>query len=189
MPGESLRNALGVRRDVVRPARVPVLFFHEGQRKGLVAWLHVKALALGHGHAYAHPERLGLQPMDQAFRQAMARAWDEAVNHRPVLGGGPNTELGHLYYQPTILLDAEPGSEILTEEVFGPVLTIQTFTGEEQAVEVANDTRFGLAATLVTGDPTRVTPKCRPPHPMAGTVFQSAPEQGVHALPLPWVGV
>jgi len=112
-----------------------------------------------------------------------------AAGARPVLGGGPNTELGHLYYQPTILLDAEPGSEILTEEVFGPVLTIQTFTGEEQAVEMANDTRFGLAATPVTGDPTRVTPKCRPPNPMAGTVFQSAPEQGVHALPLPWVGV
>ena len=57
--------------------------------------------------------------------------------------------------RPTILVDAEPGSEILTEEVFGPVLTIQTFSGEEQAIEMANSTRFGLAATLVTGDPDR----------------------------------
>ena len=56
---------------------------------------------------------------------------------------------------PTILVDAEPGSEILTEEVFGPVLTVQTFAGEEQAIEMANNTRFGLAATLVTGDPER----------------------------------
>ena len=71
---------------------------------------------------------------------------------RAVLGGSPNTELGHLYYRPTILLDAEPGSEILTEEVFGPVLTVQTFRTEEQAVAMANSTRFGLAATLVTGD-------------------------------------
>ena len=75
-----------------------------------------------------------------------------AAGARPILGGGPNTELGHLYYRPTILVDAKPGSEILTEEVFGPVLTIQTFSGEEQAVELANNTRFGLAATLVTGD-------------------------------------
>jgi aminomuconate-semialdehyde/2-hydroxymuconate-6-semialdehyde dehydrogenase len=74
---------------------------------------------------------------------------------RAILGGGPNSELGHLYYLPTILVDAEPGSEILTEEVFGPVLTIQTFAVEEQAVEMANNTRFGLAATLVTGDPDR----------------------------------
>jgi 5-carboxymethyl-2-hydroxymuconic-semialdehyde dehydrogenase len=71
---------------------------------------------------------------------------------RAVLGGSPNDELGHLYYRPTILVDARPGSEILTEEVFGPVLTVQTFDGEEQAVALANDTRFGLAATLVTGN-------------------------------------
>jgi aminomuconate-semialdehyde/2-hydroxymuconate-6-semialdehyde dehydrogenase len=74
---------------------------------------------------------------------------------RPVLGGGPNADLGGLFYRPTILLDAEPGSEILTEEVFGPVLTVQTFRTQEQAIEMANATRFGLAATLVTGDPDR----------------------------------
>jgi aminomuconate-semialdehyde/2-hydroxymuconate-6-semialdehyde dehydrogenase len=74
---------------------------------------------------------------------------------RAILGGSPNEELGHLYYRPTILVDAEPGSEILTEEVFGPVLTIQHFSTEEQALEMANNTRFGLAATLVTGDPDR----------------------------------
>jgi 5-carboxymethyl-2-hydroxymuconic-semialdehyde dehydrogenase len=72
-----------------------------------------------------------------------------------VLGGGPNTELGGLYFSPTILTGAAPGCEILTEEVFGPVLTVQTFADEEQAVVMANETRFGLAATLVTGDPER----------------------------------
>jgi aminomuconate-semialdehyde/2-hydroxymuconate-6-semialdehyde dehydrogenase len=71
---------------------------------------------------------------------------------RAVLGGSPNDELGHLYYRPTILVDARPGSEILTEEVFGPVLTVQTFDSEDEAVRMANNTRFGLAATLVTGD-------------------------------------
>lgn len=74
---------------------------------------------------------------------------------RAVLGGGPNDDLGGLYFLPTILVDARPGSEILTEEVFGPVLTIQTFTTEEEGVAMANNTRFGLAATLVTGDAER----------------------------------
>ncbi len=74
---------------------------------------------------------------------------------KPVLGGGPNTELGGLFYAPTILTGAQPGSEILTEEVFGPVLTVQTFASEEEAVAMANSTRFGLAATMVTGDPER----------------------------------
>ena len=74
---------------------------------------------------------------------------------RPALGGGPNRELGGLFFEPTVLVDAPEGSEILTEEVFGPVVTIETFTDEDEAVAKANDTRFGLAATLVTGDPQR----------------------------------
>jgi len=74
---------------------------------------------------------------------------------RAELGGGPNAELGGLYFSPTILVDAQPGSEILTEEVFGPVLTIQTFADEDEGVRMANETRFGLAATLVTGSPAR----------------------------------
>jgi len=74
---------------------------------------------------------------------------------RPLLGGAVNPVLGGLYYQPTLLAGAEPGSEILTEEVFGPVLTIQTFSGEDEAVALANSTRYGLAATLFTGDQNR----------------------------------
>jgi len=78
-----------------------------------------------------------------------------ATGAMALVGGGANTDLGGLFYRPTILAAVEPGSEILTEEVFGPVLTVQTFRDEEQAVAMANDTRFGLAATLVTGDPAR----------------------------------
>ncbi|RFS83179.1 aldehyde dehydrogenase [Actinomadura spongiicola] len=74
---------------------------------------------------------------------------------RALIGGGPNEELGGLYYRPTLFTDAPEGAEILTEEVFGPVLTLQTFDSEEQAVAMANGTRFGLAATVATGDPER----------------------------------
>ena len=77
----------------------------------------------------------------------------KAAGARAIIGGGPNEELGGLFYAPTILAGAAEGSEILTEEVFGPVLTVQTFSTEEQGVAMANNTRFGLAATLVTGDP------------------------------------
>lgn len=48
---------------------------------------------------------------------------------------------------------AAPGSEILCEEVFGPVLTFQTFDTDDEAVALANGTDYGLAATLVSGDP------------------------------------
>jgi 5-carboxymethyl-2-hydroxymuconic-semialdehyde dehydrogenase len=70
-----------------------------------------------------------------------------------VLGGGPNTDLGGLYFRPTVFEGAAAGSEILCEEVFGPVLTVQTFETDDEAVALANGTDYGLAATLVSGDP------------------------------------
>ena len=79
----------------------------------------------------------------------------KADGARAVFGGGPNEELGGLYYRPTLFTDAPAGSEILTQEVFGPVLTLQTFADEDEAVALANDTRYGLAAIVYTGDPGR----------------------------------
>ena len=80
----------------------------------------------------------------------MRRAVDAGA--RRLLGGTVNEDLGRLYYRPTLLADAKPGSEILAEEVFGPVLTLQTFGAEDEAVALANSTRYGLAATMFTGD-------------------------------------
>jgi 5-carboxymethyl-2-hydroxymuconic-semialdehyde dehydrogenase len=79
----------------------------------------------------------------------------EAEGARLVLGGDVDPELGGLYYRPTLFVDAPAGSEILTQEVFGPVLTAQPFADEDEAVELANATDFGLAATLYTGDADR----------------------------------
>lgn len=67
-------------------------------------------------------------------------------------GGGPNDDLGGLYFRPTLITGAQPGSEILTAEVFGPVLAMQTYATDEEAVEIANATEYGLAAVVVCGD-------------------------------------
>ena len=72
-----------------------------------------------------------------------------------VFGGGPNYELGGLYYRPTLFTDVPLGSEILTHEVFGPVLTLQTFRDDDEAVALANSTDYGLAAIVYTGDEAR----------------------------------
>jgi aminomuconate-semialdehyde/2-hydroxymuconate-6-semialdehyde dehydrogenase len=80
-----------------------------------------------------------------------------AAGARPLLGGAVNPDLGGLYYQPTLLAGAASGAEILTEEVFGPVLTVQTFADEAEAVALANGTRYGLAATVFTGDRARAS--------------------------------
>ena len=67
-------------------------------------------------------------------------------------GGERNAELGGLYYRPTLVTDAKAGSEILTAEVFGPVLTMQTFDTDTEGLALANGTEFGLAAVVVTGN-------------------------------------
>jgi 5-carboxymethyl-2-hydroxymuconic-semialdehyde dehydrogenase len=74
---------------------------------------------------------------------------------KPTLGGGPNKALGGLYYRPTLFIDPPAGSEILKEEVFGPVLCLQSFRDEAQAIAMANDTDYGLAAIVMTGDEKR----------------------------------
>ena len=68
--------------------------------------------------------------------------------------GGERVEpvAGGFYYAPTLITGAALGSEILTQEVFGPVLTMQTFSTEDEAIALANSTDYGLAATLVCGD-------------------------------------
>ena len=60
------------------------------------------------------------------------------------LWGGKAHEAGDLYYSPTMLSNVEQGDEIVQEEVFGPVLVIQKFASDSQAVSMANGTKYGL---------------------------------------------
>ncbi len=71
---------------------------------------------------------------------------------RLVYGGKVSPALGGLYYEPTLFVDPPPGSEILQKEVFGPVLTLQTFKDEAEAIALANNTDYGLAAIIFTRD-------------------------------------
>ncbi|MFK0286121.1 aldehyde dehydrogenase [Streptomyces sp. NPDC090499] len=87
-----------------------------------------------------------LEKIDGFVRRAIG------AGARAVIGG---RRLDGQFYAPTLLTDVAQDSEVVQEEVFGPVLTLQAFADEEEAVRLANDTRFGLAATLATGDPER----------------------------------
>ncbi|MGW0949894.1 NAD-dependent succinate-semialdehyde dehydrogenase [Streptomyces sp. NPDC002623] len=73
-----------------------------------------------------------------------------------VLCGGSRHERGGFYFQPTVLADVVPGMVITREETFGPVTPLISFTDEAEAVRMANDTEFGLAAYLYSRDAERV---------------------------------
>jgi acyl-CoA reductase-like NAD-dependent aldehyde dehydrogenase len=79
-----------------------------------------------------------------------------AEGARLVIGGRVSRELGGLYYEPTLFTDVRQDMEIVQKEVFGPVLTLQTFGDVDEAVELANATEYGLAATLFTSDDARM---------------------------------
>jgi betaine-aldehyde dehydrogenase len=76
---------------------------------------------------------------------------------RIVTGGSvPSGDLARgCYYSPTLIVDAAQDSQIVQEEVFGPVLVVLPFDDDDEAIRMANDTRYGLAASAWTTDVTR----------------------------------
>lgn len=72
-----------------------------------------------------------------------------------VLWGGGQSDAGTLYFQPTMFAHVNLSDEISQQEVFGPVLTWQTFTSDDEAIAIANGTEYGLAGTLFCGNEAR----------------------------------
>jgi acyl-CoA reductase-like NAD-dependent aldehyde dehydrogenase len=72
-----------------------------------------------------------------------------------VVAGGEPADGAGAFYPPTVLAGVESGMTVAQEEIFGPVVTAIPFEDEKDAVRIANDSRYGLYATVWTGDPAR----------------------------------
>jgi betaine-aldehyde dehydrogenase len=86
-----------------------------------------------------------------------------------VVTGGSAPDLPGSFYRPTVVADVDEASEIYRDEIFGPVLTVRSFTDDDDALRQANDTAFGLAASAWTRDVYRAQRASREIH--AGCVW------------------
>ena len=87
-----------------------------------------------------------------AVQKADALVRDATYRGAKVLTGGHPIEGPGTFYEPTVVTGVRPGSDILREEIFGPVLSIVTFGDEDEAVRIANDTEYGLVGYAYTKD-------------------------------------
>ena len=77
---------------------------------------------------------------------------DAVAKGAKIVLGGKKHALGGLFFEPTLILGMTKEMRIYKEEIFGPIAAIMTFETEEEAIELANDTEFGLASYLMTTD-------------------------------------
>jgi succinate-semialdehyde dehydrogenase/glutarate-semialdehyde dehydrogenase len=93
---------------------------------------------------------------DAALRKSQALVDDALAQGARLLSGGKPHVLGGGFFQPTLLADVTRGMRIAREETFGPVMPLLRFDRDDEAIAMANDSEFGLAAYLFSRDAARI---------------------------------
>jgi succinate-semialdehyde dehydrogenase / glutarate-semialdehyde dehydrogenase len=114
----------------------------------------VTALKVGAG---TEPD-VGVGPLidDQALAKVERHVADALAGGAELVTGGSRHERGQTFFQPTVLSGVTASMAMTSEETFGPVAGIGRFAGEEEAIEVANNTPYGLAAYFYSRDVGRI---------------------------------
>jgi acyl-CoA reductase-like NAD-dependent aldehyde dehydrogenase len=122
--------------------------------------------------AYGPNPGVDLGPMIHERQLSIVQSHVEdamARGARLLAGGKALTQLGPNFFAPTILADVDHSMKIMREETFGPVLPVRSFKTEDEAVTLANDSEYGLAACIFTNDRKRGEELAR--RVQAGTVM------------------
>lgn len=130
-------------------------FVQEGIADAFTAALTAKVDELRVGRGTEEGTTLGPLIDDRAVDKAAGLVDDAVTRGARLVTGGQRVDRPGTFYAPTVLDDVQPGSDILTTEIFGPVVSITRFATEEEGIRMANDTEFGLVAYAYTTDFTR----------------------------------
>jgi 5-carboxymethyl-2-hydroxymuconic-semialdehyde dehydrogenase len=115
-----------------------------------------RARALKVGSPFTDGTEMGPLTTEPQYRKVLA-TFERARNDglRCLTGGHPLTQGEGFFVAPTIYADVPADNAVWRAEIFGPVLAVRTFESEAEAVALANDSDYGLVATVVSGDPAR----------------------------------
>jgi succinate-semialdehyde dehydrogenase/glutarate-semialdehyde dehydrogenase len=130
-------------------------YVHEKVHDEFAKKLTTKMSALKMGNGLDDGVTLGPLVNEDGRQKVMALVDDAVKKGAKVLTGGKKPDGAGFFYPATVLTDVPDSAEMLRDEIFGPVASIQTFTSEDEVVKRANDTEYGLVAYLYTGDLSR----------------------------------
>ena len=128
------------------------VYVQDGVYEAFAAKLAVAVAGLRVGDGLAGPTDQGPLIDERALAKVQAHIADAVAQGARIAAGGKPHALGGTFFEPTILLDVTPGMRISREETFGPVAPLFRFHNEAEAIQLANDTEFGLAAYFFTRD-------------------------------------
>ncbi len=125
---------------------------HEAVAEEFAARVTARVAALPVGRGTEDAVKIGPLIDEDAVAKASALVDDAVQRGATVRTGGSAIEGEGTFFEPTVVTEVQPGSDILREEIFGPVLAIATFADEDEAVRLANDTEYGLVSYVFTQD-------------------------------------
>ena len=129
------------------------LIVHKDIKDQLMPKLHEQLSEWRTGNPLDPHNTLGAMISPEQFERVMGYIDSGKKDGAGVLCGGTHIDEGDgLYIAPTIFDGVESGMEIASEEIFGPVLSVLTVSTEEEAIALANDTEYGLHASLYTSN-------------------------------------